>query len=62
MYVNRRNTKNQSFNPVWQERRRGRLTASKFYKICTRTNTLEKKPDLTPQVLVSEIMDNGNNT
>ena len=52
-------TKNQSVNPVWHEQRRGRLTASNFYKICTRTNTLQKKTDQNPQVLVSEIMGGG---
>ena len=52
-------TREQSFNPVWHEQRKGRLTASKFYKICTRSNTLMLKPDTDPHRLVSEIMSYG---
>ena len=35
----------QSLNPVWYEQRKGRLTASKFYRIYTRADTTLKKKD-----------------
>ena len=49
-------TRGQSQNPIWHEQRKGRLTASKFYQICTRSNTLLRKPNEDPHRLVSEIM------
>ena len=50
------NTRDQSLNPVWYEQRKGRLTASKFYRVCTRTNTLSKRPGNT-NILIKDIMD-----
>ena len=35
----------QSLNPAWYEQKKGRLTTSMFYRICTRPDTtLKKKP------------------
>ena len=38
-------THTQSLNPVWYEQRKGRLTASMLYGICTRADTTLKKKD-----------------
>ena len=38
-------THTQSLNSVWYGQRKGRLTASKFYRICTRADTTFKKKD-----------------
>ena len=49
-------TRDQSTNPIWHEQRMGRLTSSKFYKICTRTNSLMSNPSTDPSRLVNIIM------
>lgn len=48
-------TRDQSINPVWHEQRKGRITASKFYKVCTRTETAFKK-SIDANCLVKDIM------
>ena len=49
-------THTQSLNPVWYEQRKGRLTASKFYRIYTRADTKLKKKDENVNKLVNDIM------
>lgn len=53
-------THTQSLNPMWYEQRKGRLTASKFYRICTRADTTLKKKDQNVKNLVNEIMGKKN--
>ena len=48
-------THTQSLNPVWYEQRKGRLTASKFYLICTRADTTFKKKDENVKNLVNDM-------
>ena len=49
-------THTQSLNPVRYEQRKGRLTASKFYRICTRADTTFKKKDENVKNLLNDIM------
>ena len=49
-------TMDQSENPIWFEQRKGRLTASKFYRICTRTESLITKKGEDASCLVNEVM------
>ena len=49
-------THTQSLNPLWYEQRKGRLTASKLYRICTRADTTLKKKDENVKNLVNDIM------
>ena len=49
-------THTQALNPVWYGQRKGRLTASKFYRICTRADTTFKKKDENVKNLVNDIM------
>ena len=49
-------TRTQSINPLWYEQRKGRITASKFYRVCTRAETTIRKKNVDVSNLVSEIM------
>ena len=49
-------TRNQSTNPVWYEHRKGRITASKFYRVCTRAETTLADKSKSASNLVDEIM------
>ena len=49
-------TRNQSTNPLWYEQRKGRITASKFYRVCTRADTTLAKKNVNASNLVNEVM------
>ena len=50
------NTVGQADNEEWFVQRKGRLTASNFHRICTRTETLQNKEDVDPKNLVSSLL------
>ena len=49
-------TRNQSDNPIWYEQRRGRITASKFYRVCTRAESCLADKAKNALALTQEIM------
>ncbi|CAH1265590.1 Hypp3211 [Branchiostoma lanceolatum] len=49
-------TRGQASSPIWSMARRGRLTASNFYTIYTKVQTIKKKPDTTADALLARIM------
>ena len=49
-------TRNQSTNPIWYEQRKGRITATKFYRVCTRTDSCLADKSKSAANLVAEIM------
>ena len=53
-------TRSQSTNPLWYEHRKGRITASKFYRVCTRADSTLANKNLDAKNLVNEIMGNNN--
>lgn len=50
-------TRGQSQNPHWFRLRKGRITASNFYRIHTRVNTLKKYPNKSCDKLVKYLLD-----
>ena len=53
-------TVDQADNEMWKKHRIGRLTASKFKRIFTRSNTLQQKPSENCDNLLAEIMGYNN--
>ena len=49
-------TRNQSTNLLWYEQRKGRITASKFYRLCIRADTTLAKKNVNASNLVNEVM------
>ena len=49
-------TRSQSTNPIWFEQRKGRITASKFYQVCTRTDSCIADKSKNAKNLVDDIM------
>ena len=49
-------TKEQASPELWLEQRWGRMTASNFHRICSRMNTLTKKPDENPNNLLRSLL------
>ena len=49
-------TRNQSTNPLWYEQRKGRITASKCYRVCTRADKTLSKKNVNASNLVNEVM------
>ena len=49
-------TRNQSTNLLWYEQRKGRITASKFYRLCIRADTTLAKKNVNASNLVTEVM------
>ena len=49
-------TRTQSESTEWYKQREGRLTASNFYKICTRVRAIEKNPRETAEKFVSSLL------
>ena len=50
------NTIGQSSVPEWNEQRKGRLTASRFHQICTRTNSLQASGSTEASFLLSSLL------
>lgn len=50
------NTRGQASNPLWKTARQGRITASNFYKIYTRVETLKSQPHTDMSSLVNSIL------
>ena len=50
------NTIGQSSVPEWTEQRKGRLTASRFHQICTRTKTLQETSSKDASCLLSSLL------
>ena len=48
--------KGQASSKLWLEQRWGRMTASNFLRICSRMNTLPKKPDENPHNLFRSLL------
>ena len=48
-------TKEQASSELWLEQRWDRMTASNFHRICSRMNTLTKKPDENPNNLLRSL-------
>ena len=51
-----KNTVGQSQNDEWYEQRKGRMTASQFHRICTRTTTLQVSPSQNGTALVTSLL------
>lgn len=49
-------TVGQSSNSLWHDLRKGRITASNFYAVHTRMNSLKKNPEVDMSLIVSVIM------
>ncbi len=49
-------TVGQSSNSLWHDLRKGRITASNFYAVHTRMNSLKKNPEVDMSSIVSVIM------
>lgn len=49
-------TRSQGESELWHEAREGRLTASNFYRIHTRMNTLRQKPHIDMSKLIESIL------
>lgn len=52
----RKKTVGQSSNSLWHDLRKGRITASNFYAVHTRMNSLKKNPEVDTSSIVSVIM------
>ena len=50
-------TQEQADSQVWVAQRKGRITASKFYHVFTRTNTIKQKPNETPKALIADLIE-----
>lgn len=48
-------THTQSSNPNWHLLRQGMVTASRFHRVCTRTDTLMRDPSADPSKLLDDI-------
>ena len=49
-------TRGQGDNPEWSRQRKGRCTASNSKAVCTRMDTIGKRPDTNPKALVDRII------
>ena len=49
-------TKEQASSKFWLEQRWGRMSVSYFHRICSRMNTLTKKPDENPNKLLRSLL------
>lgn len=46
----------QSETPIWQQQRKGRITASNFYRVCTKMETLDKKTNANTKPLTDSLL------
>ena len=49
-------TKEQASSKLWLQQRWGRMITSNFHRICSRMNTLTKKPDENPHNLLGSLL------
>jgi hypothetical protein len=49
-------TVGQSDNPAWLHQRKARITASNFYRVSTRMDTIEKDENTDPQKLIDSLL------
>ena len=52
-------TKGQSSNETWFQMRKGMMTASNFYRIKSRCNTLRSNPEASPEKLLKHLLSGG---